>query len=516
MPEDKTKYRPICLISVFGKLYENLINMRLQSEIDEKGGLSNLQFGFRKKRSTVNAVQEMIRIARGGAGKGKPPKWCALILIDVQNAFNTASWNLILQKLLTRGISRYLINIIAEYFTERYILIDKGLKKPIGGGVPQGSVLGPTLWNVLYDDVTKIKLPLGSKPICYADDLAIVITASSKEKLTTKVENSLEEVCRYMKQNKLKIANKKTKAILLRSAGNIDDVTFKIENDRIRPVHTVEYLGFTINKSLRFKNHIDKACEKARKTAKALSALMPNVRGPTENKKKVMCMAIQSVLLYGAPIWNEAAQKHVYRKKLLSAQRLTVLRICSAYRTVSTDALLVLAGIVPIHLMADERNRLFKYNNIDQNTKRMEREETIKKWQQEWDGSSKGVWTRRLIKDVKCWMSRKWGQVNYFVTQCLTGHGCYKRYLYKFRRCSTPICDYCPEIDDANHTIFACPRWERDRVRMNIEIGLEVNAENMTMMMLKSAECWDKIEFYLTKIMKSKIDEEKNQERRRK
>ena len=63
-------------------------------------------------------------------------------------------------------------------------------------------------------------------------------------------------------------------------AGNIDDVTFKIENDHIRPVPTVEYLGFTINKSLRFKNHIDKVCEKA------LTALMPNVTGPTENKKK--------------------------------------------------------------------------------------------------------------------------------------------------------------------------------------------------------------------------------------
>ena len=107
-------------------------------------------------------------------------------------------------------------------------------------------------------------------------------------------------------------------------------------------------------------------------------------------------MAIESVLAYGAPIWNEAAQKQVYRKKLISAQRLMVLRICPAG---------------PGRNSAEERNRLFKYNSIDQNTKRMEREETIKKWQHESDGSKKGVWTRRLIKDAKCWATRKWGRL---------------------------------------------------------------------------------------------------------
>ena len=49
-----------------------------------------------------------------------------------------------------------------------------------------------------------------------------------------------------------------------------------------------------------------------------------------EQKKKVMCMAIESVLACGAPIWNKAAQKQVYRKKLISAQRLMMLRICPA------------------------------------------------------------------------------------------------------------------------------------------------------------------------------------------
>jgi hypothetical protein len=56
--EEEIKYRPICLISALGKVYENLINKRLMEDIEQCGGLGRKQFGFRKNRSTVDAIEE--------------------------------------------------------------------------------------------------------------------------------------------------------------------------------------------------------------------------------------------------------------------------------------------------------------------------------------------------------------------------------------------------------------------------------------------------------------------------
>jgi hypothetical protein len=88
---------------LWAKVCENLINSRLVGEVEERGGFAEMQFGFIKKRSTVNAIAMVIKIAKGHPD-GRPPKWCALILIDVQHAFNTASWELIVRKLESREI----------------------------------------------------------------------------------------------------------------------------------------------------------------------------------------------------------------------------------------------------------------------------------------------------------------------------------------------------------------------------------------------------------------------------
>lgn len=84
---DMSGFRPICLLDTMGKLYEALSLGRFQGEIVRTGSLNDLQFGFRKEKSTVDAIQEAISIIKR-AGQNK---WRAMILLYVKNAFNTAS-----------------------------------------------------------------------------------------------------------------------------------------------------------------------------------------------------------------------------------------------------------------------------------------------------------------------------------------------------------------------------------------------------------------------------------------
>lgn len=81
-----------------GKLYEQLIVRRLSDEIELRGGLSSHQFGFRKGRSTVHAIAELLRISRE-AHYASPREWCAASLVDVRNAFNSARWDKIIAAL---------------------------------------------------------------------------------------------------------------------------------------------------------------------------------------------------------------------------------------------------------------------------------------------------------------------------------------------------------------------------------------------------------------------------------
>ncbi|KAG5878531.1 hypothetical protein JTB14_008936 [Gonioctena quinquepunctata] len=116
--DDPTAYRHLCLLSVISKLYECMIRERLRQAIENSGGLSRNQHGFRKGYSTIDAVEAVMKVARIRSNR-----WCILVTLDVQNAFNTAAWSLIIGELIRRKIPRYLIAIVNKYLETRRISV---------------------------------------------------------------------------------------------------------------------------------------------------------------------------------------------------------------------------------------------------------------------------------------------------------------------------------------------------------------------------------------------------------
>ncbi|XP_072377751.1 uncharacterized protein [Diabrotica undecimpunctata] len=170
-PEEATAYRPICLLDCLGKLYENVVKNRLEEELRENDSISSRQYGFRKAKSAIDAVKHITDTV-----KNSRKRWAALVMFDVKNAFNSANWNHIITKLETAEVSGYLINIIKRYLCERYVLVARNVEMKLTAGVPQGSVLGPTLWNVLYNAVLNIDYGRDTMAVAYADDSAILFT----------------------------------------------------------------------------------------------------------------------------------------------------------------------------------------------------------------------------------------------------------------------------------------------------------------------------------------------------
>ncbi|KAJ8937934.1 hypothetical protein NQ318_005541 [Aromia moschata] len=148
-------------------------------------------------------------------------------------------------------------------------------------------------------------------------------------------------------------------------------------------------------------------------------------------------------------------QREVWKNDDEGVQRKAALRVASAYRTVSQEALLVVAGLIPIDLFAEERMRIHKRDVTDR-----------------WMGSrDKGAWTKRLIRDVRVWMNRKDGEVVYWVSQVLTGHGCFNSYLFRIGKRVNERCRFCDAAVDVEHATLLCERWVPERIYVESPTG---------------------------------------------
>ena len=98
-PNQPQTYRPICLLNVMGKVFENLIRNRIRKEIGIP--ISRNQFGFRPGLSTIEAVAKVMEIAKLAKNK---QKLCLMITIDIKNAFNSAPWDKIIESLRRKEV----------------------------------------------------------------------------------------------------------------------------------------------------------------------------------------------------------------------------------------------------------------------------------------------------------------------------------------------------------------------------------------------------------------------------
>lgn len=502
-PGDPAAYRPICLLDTVGKVLERVIQNRLLEFTESESGLSDHQFGFRKERSTIDAMNKVVSIARkateGKRWKGGTMKYCAIITLDMKNAFNTANWGNVMRALQRIGVPSYLLQTVGNYLKDRVLLYETedGTKAyQVTGGVPQGSVLGPILWIIMYDGVLRLTLPAGVEIICFADDIVLVVTAKHLDELELLANESIALVKNWIEETGLSVAEHKTEVMLVSRRKKKEQITVKIGHLVVVSKDELKYLGVILDGKLGFKTHIEYACAKASTTYSALARMMCNIGGPRSSRRLLLARVVTSTLLYGAQIWADALNNKENRRQMQSVHRLTALRVASAYRTVSDEAAGVVAGLMPIDIMADEAKRRYDRKGQGHDGKETRREEQARStemWQNRWNESQKGRWTFRLIPNVKDWADRKHGELNYHFTQFLTGHGGYRKYLHRFGHDESPLCPTCGEDEDVEHVVFECPRFQEERRRMQDVTQENMNPDNIIATMTSSQEAWNAV-----------------------
>lgn len=179
---------------------------------------------------------------------------CAAVAFDIQNAFNTLPWEGVLDECRNRSLPLYLQKVLKSYLSERTIIVDKEMGAeviPVYAGVPQGSVLGPLLWNIVYDDVLHTT-GHSSTLIAFADDLLLVATGRDFDKLRKNINAIHPQILGWFADKGLRVCPEKTSVIMLTRKWKRNPAEFVINGRTITAAAEIKYLGVILDSKRTF------------------------------------------------------------------------------------------------------------------------------------------------------------------------------------------------------------------------------------------------------------------------
>ena len=362
-------YRPISVLTAISKILEKLINRRLVNYIKHNNILSANQFGFIKGKSTDDATLLLTEtIAKNLDAKKK----VIGVFLDMSKAFDTVSVPILLTKMASIGIRGIALDIFRSYLTNRtqWVRIGNYTSEPVtlSFGVPQGSVLGPSLF-LLYINSLCEKSLLNCDIITYADDTALIVHGEDWDEAKHYTEIALKEIITWLDDNLLTLNVDKTKFVTFAIRTNTQppaDFVVGAHSCRsqdncscqnLSRTTSIKYLGLMIDSSLNWSAHIGQLTARTRK----LIPIFWKLRNSADHET-LLCVyyaLAQSLLQYCIVVWGgigktallplERTQRAILKVMLGRPRRYSTVSLYTECPVLSVRRLFVLLTILRKH-----------------------------------------------------------------------------------------------------------------------------------------------------------------------
>ena len=258
--ERVSNYRPISVLNCFSKILERIMYNRLYSFLVENNILYDKQFGFQNKHSTEHAILQLTNQILQSFSQDK---FTIGVFIDLSKAFDTVDHTILLKKLSFYGVRNNNLKWFRSYLSKRkqYISTEQGDTEmgTIKCGVPQGSILGPLLFLIFVNDLTK---STSLDPIMFADDTNLFYSNKNIDTLFEIVNKELIKINIWFQANKLSLNANKTNYIFFHKPRMEKNIPFnlpilRINDTEIKRKQSIKFLGVLVDEHLTWKNHIE-------------------------------------------------------------------------------------------------------------------------------------------------------------------------------------------------------------------------------------------------------------------
>ena len=315
---DKTNYRPVSILPLLSKVYERVIYNQLSDHVEQY--FSSILCGFRKGRSTQHALFKLLQSWQKELDQYG---YVGTVLMDLSKAYDCIPHELLLAKLEAYGLNKKSLNLVLDYLSDRKqrtkISSSYSSWYNIVKGVPQGSILGPLLFNIFINDMFFF---VSRSEICnFADDNTLYNCNKNLLRVFKNLQFDVKNTLKWFKVNSLKANPEKFQFMVLGSKKNKSYI-LDIDGIKITDTHEVKLLGVTIDKELKFDKHIENLCKNATYKLHALRRLRKYL---TLDKAKLLANSfIHSQFNYAPLIWMFASKTLISKVNKLHYRTLQV------------------------------------------------------------------------------------------------------------------------------------------------------------------------------------------------